>query len=106
MTANYIKEHYKPGIFELDPVTRMTRRKSDPSELDMPHIPIRTYYKYNVIMTLCTYHTINIFVTNASKYNENAFLTHVLWCEVLEHLIGIQAATDSIPTSGNGFCCT
>ena len=37
----YIREYYKPGLFELDPVTRMTRRKSDPFDPDIRIDPTR-----------------------------------------------------------------
>ena len=37
----YIREYYKPGLFELDPGTHMTRRKSDPFDPDIRIDPTR-----------------------------------------------------------------
>ena len=45
----YIREYYKSGLFELDPATRMTRRKSDPFDLDIRIDPTRLQRWYSPV---------------------------------------------------------
>ena len=70
----YIREYYKPGLFELDLATCMTRRKSDPFDPYIRIDPTRLqFYKY----LLPIKKLFNCFIKTLEQFSFNQIIVHL-----------------------------